>query len=287
MTYVGRILVIVIMVFALFFLAISTVVYSTAQDWKEEVAKQKTKIADLQKQITAAKTEIEATKIQLQGEIDNRTAELKRRENQIATLTEQNKQIQQELTETRRELEASEEAAKVALSEAEARRTETENLRKELADVQKQSNEFKIRQTELTDEVNTLQRFLETAKRNNENLRQQVAAYAATLAAHGISTRVSDLIRGQAPPPDVDGVVTRVDAHNRRVEISIGSDDGLAVGHELYLYRLKGPEAGYLGKIKIDMVDPDQAEAHVIGKTVQGKKIKEGDIVSTQIRARD
>ena len=39
MTFVGKILVVVIMVFALFFLAVSTVVFSTAKNWKDETAK--------------------------------------------------------------------------------------------------------------------------------------------------------------------------------------------------------------------------------------------------------
>jgi hypothetical protein len=69
------------------------------------------------------------------------------------------------------------------------------------------------------------------------------------------------------------------------MEITIGSDDGLVVGHELYLFRTS-PRPEYLGKVKIISVDPDQAVAKVIGNTVQGKKIKEGDIVSSTIRPR-
>ena len=41
MTFVGKILVIVIMVFALFFLAVSAVVFTTEKNWKDEVANQK------------------------------------------------------------------------------------------------------------------------------------------------------------------------------------------------------------------------------------------------------
>ena len=44
------------------------------------------------------------------------------------------------------------------------------------------------------------------------------------------------------------------------MEISIGSDDGLAVGQELYVFRTQ-PRAEYLGKVKIVAVDPDQAVA--------------------------
>ncbi len=64
------------------------------------------------------------------------------------------------------------------------------------------------------------------------------------------------------------------------MEISIGSDDGLAVGQELYVFRVQ-PRAEYIGKVKIVSVYPDKAVADVIGNTVNGKKVQEGDIVSS------
>ena len=81
------------------------------------------------------------------------------------------------------------------------------------------------------------------------------------------------------------GEVKRVDPTNRRIEMTIGSDDGLVVGHELYLFRIS-PRPEYLGKVSIVSVDPDQAVAKVVGNTYQGKKIKEGDIVSSTIKPR-
>jgi hypothetical protein len=69
------------------------------------------------------------------------------------------------------------------------------------------------------------------------------------------------------------------------MEITIGSDDGLVVGHELYMYRLT-PRPEYLAKVEVVSVDPDQAVVKVIGKTYLGKKIKEGDIVSSSVKPR-
>ncbi len=78
----------------------------------------------------------------------------------------------------------------------------------------------------------------------------------------------------------------QVSSDNLRVVLSIGSDDGLVAGHELELYR-SDPVPEYLGRVRIETVDPDRAVAAVInGKTIQGKKIQEGDRVSSQIRPR-
>jgi hypothetical protein len=48
----------------------------------------------------------------------------------------------------------------------------------------------------------------------------------------------------------------------------------------LEIWRMK-PKPDYLGKVRIIAVDPDQAVGVVVGKTIQGKQIKEGDIVSS------
>jgi len=88
-----------------------------------------------------------------------------------------------------------------------------------------------------------------------------------------------------ASPPEVEGQVSRVDATGERLELSIGSDDGLVKGHELFVYR-RTPQAQYIGKIRIIATDPERSVATVVGKTYLGTKVTEGDIVSTTIKPR-
>jgi hypothetical protein len=87
-------------------------------------------------------------------------------------------------------------------------------------------------------------------------------------------------------PPDVEGVVQRIDNQTKRVEINIGSDDGLVRGHVLDVYRrdrtTQSPrEVYYLGRIRVLGTNPDQAAAKVI-ELLKGKQIKEGDCVSAR-----
>jgi len=104
------------------------------------------------------------------------------------------------------------------------------------------------------------------------------------LRQNGLSDDIT-AVKGLASPPAVQGEVARVDSKGTQVEITIGSDDGLVSGHELFVFRTQ-PLPQYLGKIRILSVDPDQAVGQVIGRTVNGIKIKEGDIVSSTIRPR-
>src|SRR5438270_3970055 len=102
MTFVGKILVIIIMVFALFFLALSTVVFTTATNWKEETKKQKDQVKKLQDQVSTAKAEAASLTKQLADDQGAHKAATDLLKGQIASLEGQNKQRQDEITEVRR-----------------------------------------------------------------------------------------------------------------------------------------------------------------------------------------
>lgn len=286
MTFVGKILVIAIMVFALFFLAVSTVVFTTEKNWRDEATKLNTRITDL----TKVKNDLEAASKRAEEALEAAQVSFDQQKKlldiQIADLNRQNAERQQELTEQRNNLATAQQTMQAALQQAEARRKEAEGLRRQLAAVQKQSNDFKLHQTELEDQIRILRRDLGTATGNNRDLRERVALLSAQLRRAGLSDD-PEQIRGVAAsvPPDVEGVVKRVDARNRRVEISIGSDDGIVPGNELELYRTE-PSPEYLGRVRVESADPDQAVAVVIGRTLNGKRIQEGDRVSSRIRPR-
>jgi uncharacterized protein YlxW (UPF0749 family) len=284
MTQVGKILVLVIMAFSLMFLGISTMVFTTSKNWKtetqkkgEEVTKIKKALADEQARVAEAKKNLEDAKAYADQE-------KKSLESRIRTLEDTNKRDLLSIEAVRKDLVVAEQSAKTALDEVEARRKETMALREQKAAVEKQANQFQLRQAELNDRIRELERILETATKNNSDLRERVAKYTTLLQRNGLNPDISR-IRGMENPPPVTGQVMRVDPTSRRLEISIGSDDGLVVGHELLVYRTK-PRAEYLGKGQVIAVDADQAVVRVLGSTNQGKKIKEGDIVSSTINPR-
>jgi hypothetical protein len=282
MTFVGKILVFVIMICALLFLGVSTVVFTTATNWKEATAKEQKKVQDLQTKNQNATAAVDAAKKDLAAAKDSHDKAQKELDGRIAALEAESKRLNDEMTQARGALETAQQNAKSSLDEANHLRTEIGLLREQKSAVEKQANEYKIRQTELNDQIRILTRERDVAKKNNEDLRDRVARFSTLLRSKGLSDDISQ-VKGLESPPTVRGEILRVDAQNKRVEISIGSDDGLVPGHELNLYRVK-PRPEYLGKIKILSTDPDQAVGQVIGNTVNGKKIQEGDIVSSTLR---
>jgi antitoxin component HigA of HigAB toxin-antitoxin module len=282
MTFVGKILVIVIMAFSLLFLALSTVVFTTSRNWKVATAKEQADVVKLKKKVQDAQAVADAAK---KGLEDAKVAHAEKEKvfnNTVASLQAESKRDKGQSEEATKQLVAAEQTAKQALDEVEDKRQQTDLLRTQLSAVEKQANEFRLHQADLNDQIRELQRTLDTATRNNSDLRERVAKFSALLRSKGLSDDISH-IRGLESPPPVVGEIKRVDPTNRRVEVTIGSDDGLVPGHELFIYRTT-PRPEFIGKVTIVTVDPDQAVANVVGNTYQGKKIKEGDIVSSTIK---
>jgi len=285
MTFVGKILVIVIMVFALLFLGISTVVFTTHTNWKEATAKEQKKVTDLNAKVRDLTAAVDAAKKDAaKSQADNKAA-IDQIEGRNKSLEDDRKTAEAEVTAARAKLETLQETASRALADASENFKETKQLRDQKAEVEKQANGYKLQQTELNDKIREQERQIKTLDDNNKDLRDRVARLSALLRRNGLSDDITAVKGAQDTPPVVQGQVARVDATNRQVEITIGSDDGVLAGHELFLYRTK-PQPQYLGKVKIISADPDQAVARVIGQVVNGIKIKEGDIVSSTIRPR-
>lgn len=284
MTFVGKILVIVNMVFSILFLAFSATVFLTEKNWKDEtVAKQKT-INEKQEQIRKLTTERDQFKNDLEAAQKDRQATVAQLESQIKQMQSEVDLRQDEITKQRTSVETALESTRASQQEAQAYKNERDQALEQLRQAQLQSNEFKEQQLELRDEIRILERELEVAKGNNKRLREDVVILTNVIQQNGLDADPRH-IKQLAITPTVEGQITRTGDRNQRFQISIGSDDGLVVGHELYVYRLQ-PKPEYLGKVRVSAVDNDQAVVSVIGSTPQGKKIEEGDIVSTKIGPR-
>jgi len=282
MTFVGKILVIVIMAFSLLFLALSSVVFVTSKNWVAATKAERKKVEELKTKLQDAQAVSEAAKKGLEDAKAACAEETKALSNRLAQLDEDMKRDRDQITAARGQLVAAQQTAASSLQEVAAKTQETNLLRTQKSAVEKQANEFKLNVAELNDRIRDLERTLDTATRNNSDLRERVAKFSTLLRQNGLSDDISQ-IKGLESPPPVMGEVKRIDPTNRRLEVTIGSDDGLVVGHHLYVFRTT-PRPEYVGEVAIVTVDPDQAVAKVVGNTYQGKKIKEGDIVSSTIR---
>jgi len=280
MTFVGKILVILIMAFSLVFLGISTVVFTTATNWSEKSKKQAESITKVQTQLRDAQARLTDAETKLDQAKKDQDKVLAERKTRIDDLTKQVADAEGEMTQARSQLEVAQNNAKVALAEATARKGQIDTLNETLGKAQTQANQFSAQNIELTDQIRILEREKATAEQNAKDLRNFNSRAISYLNKMGVAPDKINSLDPTSVPPAVEGKVTELDATKRSMEISIGSDDGLAVGQELYVFRVQ-PRAEYIGKIKIASVYPDKAVAVVIGNTVGGKKVQENDIVSS------
>jgi hypothetical protein len=280
MTFVGKILVILIMAFSLVFLGVSTVVFTTATNWKDKSTKQAEELKKVTGQLNDAKAKVAAAEGQLNAAKAEHSKQIADRDNQITDLDKKTKDAESEMTVARTQLETAQQTARVALAEATARKGQIDVLLDTQSKAQTQANQFSAQNIELTDQIRVLERQKATAEQNAKDLRDITARMTSFLRMKGIALENLSKFDPKHVPPAVEGKVIELNPTGRSMEISIGSDDGINVGQELYVFRVQ-PRAEYIGKVKIVSVYPDKAVADLIGNTVNGKKVQEGDNVSS------
>jgi chromosome segregation ATPase len=214
MTFVGRILVLVITALSLVFLGVSTVVFTTATNWKQETEKLRKNVADQQSKVRDLSSEVDAQKKNQAALQATHKVALKKQEDIAATLQAELDQTRKEIEAARTELEVAQQNARMALEESGARKAETDKLREQKLAVEQQANEYKLRQTELNDKIRELSRMLETATNNANDLRDRVARFSTLLRRNGLSDDISQ-IKGTESPPSVHGEVARVQQNKR------------------------------------------------------------------------
>jgi hypothetical protein len=100
-------------------------------------------------------------------------------------------------------------------------------------------------------------------------------------AGGGAGTGGASLVSAANPPPqNVEGVVTETTQRGDLIRISIGSDAGLARGHTLDVFRTN-PSPQYLGQIRLTDVRASEA----VGQPVDKLKapVQKGDLVASDV----
>jgi signal transduction histidine kinase len=155
--------------------------------------------------------------------------------------------------------------------------TEVTGLRGEIRQAQDARDASFAATVAATEEAHQVRNELETTAERNAQLVQQVANMTTVMREEGIDPTT----RGDAVKPRIDGFVSKVQRQEGTmlVELTIGSDDGLKVGHTVEIFR--GDR--YLGRVEILKTDPDRAVGRVDNRFQQGP-IQEGDRVATRLK---
>ncbi|NLF68072.1 MAG: hypothetical protein GX575_03345 [Candidatus Anammoximicrobium sp.] len=283
MTLLGKVFTVLIFIMSILFMGFSVVVFATHRNWKVLVdnptATDKAPLGlkqQLQAQVETNKglrAELDSLKNQLAVEMAARRSALSAAETKLA-------EAQQRLSAKEAELaglQSAQTEATAALNAAETRLkelvAEVLKLRDEIVGAQGERDKYFQRTVELTDRLHEADGIKRNLEERQRQLIDDISKYKRVTDVLGVNPNIP--VEAIAPP--LDGIVTAVGDKNL-IEVSLGSDDGLRVGHTVQVFR----DNNYLGSAVVLKTDPDRAVAQVDDKSQRGL-IKVSDRVATKL----
>lgn len=284
MTTLGKIFVIVNLVFSLVTAGLIVMVFAARTNWYDAYTKSQTYIkvaqanADTYQQevVEARKRSAEDIK-KLNDEIvsirSERDRAEKARQDRVAELDK----MKQLLNSQGVNVTGITEELKRRADEINSLKAFVDERDKRLLDVEKEKKDFR-------DRAIKAELDFKSEHERNSNLLAQLEAVSKEMARYqangGAGAGKQGGTERRPPPEDVEGLVTDADPQTGYLTLSIGSDAGLTRGNTLEVYRLDPPT--YLGTVQILEVRPDKAVAKPI--SAKGRnQIKVGDRVASTI----
>ncbi|MCH7989984.1 MAG: hypothetical protein IID46_12650 [Planctomycetes bacterium] len=285
MTFLGKIVIVVQVVLSLMFMAFAGAVFSVQTNWKTRAEGLQTRLEEDGKSLNQQITDLQDKNTELDSGMKDEEDEKRRFEAKAGGLEAQLAQLQEENRKDKEALAQVTEQARVNGDEAEERRKEAEKIRNEnkrlIAVTGQQAKLLRTKE----DEIYTIELASAAGAKKHVSLLGEVKDLKDFIASIGKRFDPEEIKAGKTLPPVVTGVVVAVRKNKRgrieMVEISLGSDDGLARGHSLSIYRTIG-KGKYLGEIRMVYITPDRAVGIIIDRAKTGI-IQKGDNVTTKL----
>ena len=274
MNLVGKIFVFLIFLMSLVFATFSVIVYSAHTNWRDEVLREEAvgdKPVGWKPQLEYQLQVNQELEAQLAEREDMLAREIAARRRVVAQLETEKERLLAQQGEAQGNYDALlklHEEKLVALENATADiqrvQGEIDELRQVIKD-QQNTIETSFRELTLrTESIHQLEGEVGRLNETNESLVDQVARAKLVLERNGLSVHDPD----DENPPALEGRILAVRQRDKDtfVELSVGSDDGLEVGHTLQVFR--GDR--YLGNVVVVRTRPDRAAGQIDRATRKG-----------------
>lgn len=286
MNIIGKIFVFAVFVMSLMLMTFAGAVYMSHVNWKDEVERlpencrpgqqpgYKYKISEAEKQRQELQTQITHLQEQVAASEQSRDQVLSKLQTAI-------EQKNAELVKLRAEKDERQAAMEQAVADVRKLRDDLLEADKNVATLQAQvkDQQQKVdaqvdKSAQLSASLAEVQAQLEIAEERKSQLEKQVANARVLLKQNGLA--LESLPKDRVPT--LDGNVLAVAAGS--IQVSLGSDDGLQVGHTLEVYR----DGEYIGRAVVKSITPDQAVAEIVKAYARGI-VQRGDKVTTRLKA--
>lgn len=283
MTTVGKILVVLHLVLSVMFMAFAGAVFTAQRNWMKDSAEKAKQLAAVNAKLKDQQSEFERERTDLTTKNDGLKDQVTRLTGEKAALTTQVMTLQTDNEKLTAANDIQSDQAKLAAVEAQARKTE--------ADLQREKNAvaFKSREELLKELQDTKDKLFGTELQ----MRDMVERHNVVLndlktiqmwnRSKGYLTDPKVMVVQSSPPPPLEGKIKdyykEKKGDRELVEISLGSDDGLTIGHKLTVYNGQGR---YLGQIRLTSVQPDKAVG-IVTEKAKNTVIQKEDYVTTKL----
>lgn len=273
MTFVGKILTVLIFVMSLVFSSMALMVLSSNKNWREDAIAKKGEIEILSSKITALEGEKNVYLNTLKMERASRQSTVAALDTTAALLDTKFARKEAELSKMTKEYGKAQTDLKQKSDMLASVTAEVKDLKTNIKNAQQVRDEKLQEAVELADQIAASEGTLRILKERESQLAIQNAKMQMVMTAKGLTPNsLTDHIA-----PLIDGFITAVSAKNPDFsEISIGSDDGLRKGHQLQILRGKI----YLGRAVVVETAPNSS---VIKVELRKGIIKKNDIVTTKL----
>lgn len=276
MNLVGKILVLLVLVMSLVYMGFAVAVFATHKNWAQEAESLRTQLNDQQAQNAALTKKFEDLDKAISDERTLREGQLGKLQTELAALDEKRKALEAAEKDLNQQITAATTTLNTANATLEKKLAEVDQLRKQIDDFRAERDDFARQVASKEDELNQLKAVRSRLEAQNQDLAATVGRARRLLEQQGISLASFE----RNAPPQVDGVVL-ASSSDGLIEISLGSDDGLARGHRLQVYRSVQGDARYLGEIEVLQTTPDKSVAK-LSPRFAGVRLEKDDRVSTR-----
>lgn len=285
MTTVGKILVVLHLVLSIMFMAFAGAVFTAQKNWRTTalandaaLKKANTKLKDQLAEFERERTDNQAKSDKQNDQIMKLTAEKGTLNTQVLALTADNERLQLANDQVDGQAQLQTVEANERTAESTLQRTQNSIAYQWRMDLSKKVHE-------LEDTLFARQQELQTLNERHERVLKDLQTTRIFLGSKGLPTDPKMMVSDKTPPPPVEGrvleYVKEKKGNTELVEVSLGSDDGLSVGHKMTVYNREGR---YLGQIRLTLVNADKSVGIVL-KDLKEKNtvIQKGDNVTTKL----
>ncbi|WP_373650272.1 MULTISPECIES: hypothetical protein [unclassified Schlesneria] len=284
MTTVGKILVVLHLVLSVMFMAFAVAVSTSQTNWRAAEKKATAALNEQKSKAANMQTEFDKERADTAEKIARLTDENQKFLGQNTALTAQVTALDSDNKQLRKDLDQQRDLAALASAEAIERKKEADLQRAKNSELFASREELVKERNETEDKRFALDIQLQQVSEKYEQLLNDTRVMKGYLASKELTTDPKQMIVETTPPPPVEGVVTEVRKAERSsrelVQISVGSDDGLVVGHTLTVFR--GDK--YVAVIRLTLVQADRAVGYIVSNSRQkNMTISVGDTVTTKL----